>query len=427
MRKSFIRDVRAREVIDCRGYPTVQVDVVLEDGTVGRADVPSGLSTGKHEAVELRDGGPRYRGLGVRRAVSNVNEIIGPALVGRDVTRQRELDAFMAQELDGSEDKSKLGANAIVGVSLSIARAAAGARGVPLYKYIDANAHVLPVPLFNLINGGKHASNELEVQEFIIIPVGAESLAHALQIATEINFELRDLIVDKYGRIAVNVGDEGGFAPPMQGLREPLDYLAMAVKRAGYEQEIVYGLDCAANSFYDEGTERYHLAGEQLTREELIEKYRELLSIYPIVSIEDPLQEDDWEGFSQVTAALGIQIVGDDFFVTNPERLRRGIEAGAANALLLKVNQIGTLTEALDAAALAFRNGYGVQVSERSGETEDPMIADLVVGLNAGQIKTGAPVRGERTSKYNRLLVIEEKLGSQGRFAGRDFRQPVGV
>ncbi len=426
MKRFLIKGVKAREIIDCRGYPTVQVDVVLEDGTVGRADVPSGLSTGKHEAVELRDGGARYRGLGVRKAVSNVNEIIGPALVGRDVTRQRELDELMAQELDGSSNKSKLGANAIVGVSLAIARAAAMTLGIPLYRYIDANSHILPVPLFNLINGGKHASNELEIQEFIIMPVGAESFSHALQIATEVNLELKELIVDKYGKMAVNIGDEGGFVPPMKGLREPLDYLAMAVERAGYEQEIVYGLDCAASHFYSTETDRYHLAGEQLTREELIGQYKELLSSYPIVSIEDPLHEDDWEGFAKVTTALGIQIVGDDLFVTNPERLRRGLEAGAANALLWKVNQIGTLTEALDAAALAFRNGYGVQVSERSGETEDPIIADLTVGLNAGQIKTGAPVRGERTSKYNRLLQIEEELASQGRYAGQDFRQPVG-
>ncbi len=426
MSRFRIKRVRAREIIDCRGYPTVQVDVILEDDTLGRADVPSGLSTGKHEAVELRDGMARYRGLGVRKAVSNVNEIIGPALVGKDVTRQRELDELMAQELDGSSNKSKLGANAIVGVSLAIARAAAAALGTPLYKYINANAHVLPVPLFNLINGGKHASNDLEIQEFIIMPVGADSFAHALQIATEVNFELKELLVNKYGKIAVNIGDEGGFVPPMKGLREPLDYLAMAVERAGYEQEVVYGLDCAASHFYDPELDRYHLAGEQLTREELIDQYKELLSIYPIVSIEDPLHEDDWEGFAQMTAELDIQIVGDDLFTTNPERLRKGLETGAANALLWKVNQIGTLTEALDAAALAFRNGYGVQVSERSGETEDPIIADLVVGLNAGQIKTGAPVRGERTSKYNRLLLIEEQLGSQGRYAGRHFRQPVG-
>jgi len=426
MSRFRIKRVRAREIIDCRGYPTVQVDVILEDDTLGRADVPSGLSTGKHEAVELRDGMARYRGLGVRKAVSNVNEIIGPALVGKDVTRQRELDELMAQELDGSSNKSKLGANAIVGVSLAIARAAAAALGTPLYKYINANAHVLPVPLFNLINGGKHASNDLEIQEFIIMPVGADSFAHALQIATEVNFELKELLVNKYGKIAVNIGDEGGFVPPMKGLREPLDYLAMAVERAGYEQEVVYGLDCAASHFYDPELDRYHLVGEQLTREELIDQYKKLLSIYPIVSIEDPLHEDDWEGFAQMTAELDIQIVGDDLFTTNPERLRKGLETGAANALLWKVNQIGTLTEALDAAALAFRNGYGVQVSERSGETEDPIIADLVVGLNAGQIKTGAPVRGERTSKYNRLLLIEEQLGSQGRYAGRHFRQPVG-
>ncbi len=426
MNRFSISRVRAREIIDCRGFPTLQVDVLTDSGNMGRADVPCGRSTGRHEAVELRDGGKRYLGRGVHKAIANVNDVIGPALVGRDVTRQRELDEFMARDLDGTADKSKLGSNAIVGVSLAIARAAAAALGVPLYKYLDANAHILPTPLINLIGGGKLGSSDLEIQEFHIVPVGAESVGHALQIATETNEKLRELVLTKYGKMALNTGDEGGFMPPMRGMREPLECLARAVKRAGYEKHIAYALDCASTHFYDAQKGTYQLAGEHLTRKDMIAQYKELLKEFPIVSIEDPLQEDDWEGFAQVTAELGIQIVGDDFFVTNPKRLSKGIEMKAANALLWKVNQIGTLTEALDAAALAFRNGYGVQVSERSGETEDPIIADIVVGLNAGQIKTGAPVRGERTSKYNRLLQIEEELNGQGKFAGRNFHQPVG-
>jgi len=332
----------------------------------------------------------------------------------------------MAKDLDGTDDKSKLGANTIVGVSLAVARAAAAALGVPLYKYIDTNAHILPTPLINLIGGGKLGASDLEIQEFHVVPIGAESVGHALQMATEINEELRALILAKYGKMALNTGDEGGFMPPMRGLREPLEYIALAVKRAGYEKEVVYSLDCASTHFYDRKSATYQISGERVTRKDLIAQYKALLAEFPIVSMEDPLSEDDWDGFTQITAELGIQIVGDDLFVTNPERLRKGIELKAANALLWKVNQIGTLTEALEAATLAFRNGYGVQVSERSGETEDPIIADIVVGLNAGQIKTGAPVRGERTSKYNRLLQIEEELGTQGRYAGQNFRQPVG-
>ena len=426
MSRFLINQVKAREIIDCRGDPTLQVDVLTEAGVLGRADVPCGRSTGRHEAAELRDGDKRYHGRGVRKAVANVNDVIGPAILGRDVTRQRELDEFVVGELDGTANKSRLGANATVGVSLAIARAAAATVGIPLYKYIDANAHVLPLPMINLIGGGRLGSSDLEIQEFHIVPFGADNVAHALQMATEINFELSELLLAKYGRMALNTGDEGGFMPPMRGAREPLEYLARAVKRAEYEHDVGYGLDCAATHFYDTATDTYRLAGEHLARQDMIALYKDLLSEFPIVSIEDPLHEDDWEGFAQITAELGIQIVGDDLFVTNPERLCKGIELKAANALLWKVNQIGTLTEALDAAALAFRNGYGVQVSERSGETEDPIIADFVVGLNAGQIKTGAPVRGERTSKYNRLLQIEEELGSQAKYAGRDFRQPVG-
>lgn len=423
MTTTEIRSVHAREIIDCRGYPTVEVDVTLENGVMGRAGVPAGLSTGTHEAHEVRDGGERYRGLGVQTAVGSVNEMIAPALVGRDATHQRDLDAFMVQELDGTPDKSKLGSNAIVGVSLALARAAAAAAGKPLYRYLSPTAHVIPTPLFNLINGGQHASGDLEIQEFIIMPVGAENLRHALQICTEVMFELRDLIVAKYGKIAVNVGDEGGFAPPMTGVREPLGFIVEAVERAGYADLIVYGLDVAATHFYDSEEQTYRMAGKKMSRDDMIALYQELSSEYRLASVEDALHEDDFEGWAQLTAELPeVQWVGDDLFVTNPERLRKGIEAGAANAVLWKVNQIGTLTEALDVAELAYRHGYGVQVSERSGETEDPIIADLTVALNAGQIKTGAPVRGERTSKYNQLLRIEEELGDQAVYAGRNFR-----
>ena len=423
MTMTRIRSVHAREIIDCRGYPTVEVDVALESGVLGRAGVPAGLSTGTHEAHEVRDGGERYRGLGVRAAVRNINEVIAPALVGKDATLQRELDAFMCQELDGTPDKSKLGSNALVGVSLALAQAAAAAAGKPLYRYLNPAARVIPTPLFNLINGGKHASGDLEVQEFIIMPVGAENLSHALQICTEVMFELRDLIVAKYGKIAVNVGDEGGFVPPMTGVREPLDAIVQAVERAGYADLVLYGLDVAATHFYDPEEQVYQLAGEELSRDDMIALYKELCTDYQLVSVEDALYEDDFDGWAQLTAELPrVQWVGDDLFVTNPERVRKGIEMGAANAVLWKVNQIGTLTEAWDVAELAYRHGYGVQVSERSGETEDPIIADLTVALSAGQIKTGAPVRGERTSKYNQLLRIEEELGDQAVYAGRDFR-----
>lgn len=418
-----IRRIHAREIIDCRGYPTVEVDVELESGITGRAGVPAGLSTGIHEACELRDDEARYRGLGVETAVRNVNEVIAPALIGRDASRQRALDTCMCEELDGTPDKSNLGANAIVGVSMALARAAAAATGEPLFRHLNSNARVIPVPLFNLINGGKHASGDLEIQEFIIMPVGAEDLSHALQICTEVSFELRDLIVDKYGKIAVNIGDEGGFVPPMSGVREPLDALVEAVERAGYSDLIVYGMDAAASHFYEPEEEIYHLGGDRLTREDMIALYEDLCSDYQLASIEDALYEEDFEGWAQLTAALpDVQWVGDDLFVTNSDRLKRGIEMGAANALLWKINQIGTLTEALDVAEIAYRHGYGVQVSERSGETEDPIIADFTVALNAGQIKTGAPVRGERTSKYNQLLRIEEALGDQAVYAGRRFR-----
>jgi enolase len=406
-----IQSVHAREIIDCRGIPTLEVDVLLENGITGRAAVPAGRSTGVHEAFEMRDGEKRYGGMGVRKAVKNVNEIIAPALVGMDTTRQRELDSFMCHDLDKTPDKSGLGANGIIGVSLALARAGAAACGLPLYRYINNHSYVIPVPLFNLINGGKHASGDLEIQEFAIFPIGAKNISHSLQIATETMDELAKILVKKYGKFAINCGDEGGFVPPMKGIVEPLDAIVEAVDRAGYSALVVYGLDCASTHFYDAETKLYHLAGEKLDRDKMIMMYKELCKSYKLVSIEDALDEDDFEGWAQLTSELDIQLVGDDLFTTNPDRLLKGIKAGAANALLWKVNQIGTLSEALDAAELAFKNGYSVQVSERSGETEDDIISDLAVALNAGQIKTGAPVRGERTSKYNRLIRIEEELG----------------
>ena len=422
-----IASIGAREVLDCRGLPTVQVDVVVGRGVLGRADVPAGRSTGSYEAHELRDGGTRFGGFGVRRAVANVNERIAPALVGHDAAPQRALDAALL-ELDGTDNKSALGANAILGVSLAAARAAAAAHGLPLYRYVNANAHLLPVPQVNLINGGLHASNDLDFQEFIIIPSGAESMLHALQISTEVNLHLGEILLQRFGKAALNTGDEGGYAPAITEPAEALDYLREAVARAGYDDVITYGLDCAATHLYDAGTGTYEVAGKRYDRPAMIELYLGLIERYGIVTIEDPLHEDDFEGFAELTEASGIQIVADDLFVTNSDRLRSGIDAGAANALLWKVNQIGTLSEALDAADLAFRHGYGVVVSERSGETEDPIIADLSVALNCGQIKTGAPVRGERTAKYNRLLAIAEELGTTARYPSRTApaAQPTG-
>lgn len=422
MRDFRITHVDAHEILDCRGNPTVQVELAVGD-VMTRADVPSGKSTGAYEAKELRDGGERYSGMGVRNAVRNVVEEIAPRVIGMDVTGQRRLDHALI-ELDGTDDKSRLGANAILGVSLAAARAAAAVVGVPLYRYVDPNAHVLPVPLVNLINGGEHASNDLDFQEFCIFPVGAETFSEAMEISHAVNRRLQDIIVDNYGKIAANVGDEGGFAPPIVNVREAMDRLVQAVEQSGHADKISYGLDCAATHLYEPETKTYRLEGNRLSSAELIQFYKDLLAQYPIVTIEDPLDENDIEGFVQATNELDVQIVGDDFFCTNPSRIRERARKGAANALLWKVNQIGTLSEALDAADLAFRNDYGVMVSERSGETDDDLIADLVVGLNAGQIKTGAPVRGERTSKYNLLLRIEKELGSTGRYAGHDFKVP---
>ena len=419
-----ITGIKAREIIDCRGTPTVQVDVWVNGALHGRADVPSGRSTGSYEAYEMRDGGSRYGGFGVSRAVENVNTIIAQALLHRDVTEQRAIDMDLVA-LDGTRNKERLGANAILGVSLAVARAAASSLGVPLYRYLNSEAHVLPVPMMNLVNGGKLSSNDLCFQEFIMMPVGAQSFTEALRITAEVNAILRPMTAERYGKLAINVGDEGGVVPPIVSVREALDLLAEAVHRSGYEEKIVYALDCAATHLYNPKKHTYEFEGVELTRDQTIQFFKDLVAEYPIVSIEDPLQEDDFEGFAELTAAVNIQIVGDDLFVTNKERLAQGIAMNAANSVLWKVNQIGTLTEAMETATMAFRNGYGVCVSERSGETEDPMIADLVVALNGGQIKTGAPVRSERTAKYNRLLQIEEELGSAATYAGKAFRRPV--
>jgi len=416
-----ITDLDATEILDCRGDPTVRVTLTLAGGISAQADVPAGRSTGRYEAVELRDGGKRYAGRGVQRAVAHVRGPIRSHLVGRELADQQALDDEL-NALDGSANKSRLGANAVLGVSLAAARANAKAAGLVLYRHLNTEGHVLPVPLVNLINGGQHASNDLDFQEFCIFPTGAASFAEAMEISHAVNQELRAIIIDNYGKIAANVGDEGGFAPPIVDAREALDRLVEAVERAGVANQVAYGLDCAATHLYNNNDGSYRLAGERFSTQELLEFYRGLIRDYAIVTIEDPFSEDDIEGFIAATAELGIQIVGDDFFCTNPARIRERAARGAANALLWKVNQIGTLSEALDAAETAFRANFTVMVSERSGDTEDPIIADLAVALNAGQIKTGAPVRGERTAKYNRLLEIERELGSQARYAGKDFR-----
>lgn len=371
----------------------------------------------------MRDNEKRYNGLGVTKAVKNIHEIIAPALIGMDVTEQRKIDYKMI-ELDGTKNKENLGGNAIIAVSLACARAAANATSLPLYRYINPNAHVLPVPLLNLINGGKLTSNDLDIQEVCIFPIGANSFKEAMEIGYAVNEKLRIIIIDNYGKIAANVGDEGGFAPPIIKVREAMDHLVHAVELSGFADKIVYGFDSAASHFYNKEAKLYSLEGNKLTTSEMINYYKDLIKTYPIATIEDPLDENDVEGFIQATKELGIQIVGDDFFCTNPDLIKERSKMGGANALLWKFNQIGSLSEALDAAQIAFRNNMGVMVSERSGETEDSILADFTVGLNAGQIKTGAGVRSERTSKYNRLLQIEEELGSAAKYAGRDFKIP---
>ena len=419
-----ISSVYAREILDSRGNPTVEVEVTTLGGGFGRAAAPAGASKGVHEALELRDGGKRYHGKGVSKAIKNILEIIAPEILGMDSRRQKEVDYKMI-ELDGTKNKSKLGANAILAVSLAVAKAAANTYGMPLFQYLGGSrACILPTPLMNILNGGKHAGNELSIQEFMVVPVGADTFRDALRIGAEVYHELKIFLKDKYGRNAINVGDEGGFAPPMKNTREALDALVASIKNAGYDAgtDVLIALDAAASSFYDAKKEAYYIDGKYLNREQLLELYKEIVNEYPIISIEDPFHEEDYEGFTLITKELGdrIQIVGDDLFVTNMERLKKGIDLGAANALLLKVNQIGTLTEALEAADLAFKNNYKVVVSHRSGETEDVTIAHIAVALNCGQIKTGAPARGERTAKYNELLRIEDYLGYSAKYMGSE-------
>ena len=410
--------VGAREILDSRGNPTVEVEVALHDGTIGRASVPSGASTGQFEAVELRDGGERYGGKGVRGAVAAVNGTISAALVGFEVDDQRAIDhALLA--LDGTPNKAKLGANAILGVSLAAARAAAESCRLPLFRYVGGpNAHVLPVPMLNILNGGAHADTEVDIQEFMIAPIGAGSFSEALRQGTEVYHALKSVL--KAEGFGTGLGDEGGFAPSLSSNRAALDLIAKAVETTGLSlgADIALAVDVAASEFHNDGA--YAFEGASKSAAQMSDYYAELVSAYPIVSIEDPLDEEDWEGWVAVTEALGdkVQIVGDDLFVTNVERLERGLIEGAANALLVKVNQIGTLTETLDSAELAHRHGFACMMSHRSGETEDTTIADLAVATNCGQIKTGAPARSERVAKYNQLLRIEELLGTAATYAG---------
>ena len=418
---SYIADIHAREILDSRGNPTVEVEIALDDGSWGRAAVPSGASTGAFEAVELRDAGTaRYMGKGVLQAVSNVNEIIRPELEGMDATDQRSIDATLV-ELDGTPNKARLGANAILGVSLAVARAAAMSTELTLYSYIGgANAHELPVPMMNVLNGGAHADNNVDLQEFMVMPVGASSFSEGLRMCGEIYHTLKG-VLQKRG-LATAVGDEGGFAPNLGSNAEALDLLVEAVGAAGYSlgDQIVFALDPASTEFYSGGV--YKLAGEgrQLTSAEMVDFYADLVERYPIASIEDGMAEEDWDGWKLLTDRLGatVQIVGDDLFVTNTERLARGIEMGVANAILIKVNQIGSLTETLDCIEMAKRAGYACVISHRSGETEDTTLADLAVATNAGQIKSGAPARTDRVAKYNQLLRIEEMLGEVARYPG---------
>lgn len=410
--------VGAREILDSRGNPTVEVEVALDDGTIGRAAVPSGASTGAFEAVELRDGGDRYVGKGVLNAVAGVNDKIGPALVGFDADDQRALDQAMI-DLDGTDNKAKLGANAILGVSLAAAKAAADSARLPLFRYVGGpNAHVLPVPMLNILNGGSHADSNVDVQEFMIAPVGAPTFSEALRMGAEVYHSLKS-VLNKQG-LSTGLGDEGGFAPNLDSNRAALELISTAVEGAGLKvgTDIAFALDVAASEFFADGT--YAFEGQQKTAEEMSAYYAELVAAFPIVSIEDPLDEDDWAGWTTLTENLGddVQIVGDDLFVTNVERLTRGIAEGAANALLVKVNQIGSLTETLDSVDLAHRHGFSCMMSHRSGETEDTTIADLAVATNCGQIKTGAPARSDRVAKYNQLLRIEEALGSSAVYAG---------
>ncbi|OEF97853.1 phosphopyruvate hydratase [Desulfuribacillus alkaliarsenatis] len=417
---SIIYDVYAREVLDSRGNPTVEVEVELESGHVGRAIVPSGASTGAYEAVELRDGGDRYLGKGVQQAVDNVNEVIAPELIGEDAFDQVGIDQLLI-ELDGTPNKAKLGANAILGISMAVARAAAEYQGVPLYTYLGGfNARQLPVPMMNILNGGEHADNNVDIQEFMVMPVGAEDFREALRMGAEIFHSLKAVLKAK--GLSTSVGDEGGFAPSLSSNEEALTVIMEAIEKAGYKpgEEICLALDVAATELYKDG--KYHLEGEGVskTASEMIDFYEQLADKYPIISIEDGLSEDDWDGWKELTDRLGgkVQLVGDDLFVTNTERLERGINEGIGNSILIKVNQIGTLTETFEAIEMAKRAGFTSVISHRSGESEDTIIADIAVATNAGQIKTGAPSRTDRVAKYNQLLRIEDQLDYTAAYPG---------
>jgi enolase len=417
---ALIDAIHAREILDSRGNPTVEVEVLLSDGQIGRAAVPSGASTGEHEAVELRDGDKgRYLGKGVQKAVDAVIDQIAPALIGFDATDQRSIDQAML-DLDGTPNKGKLGANAILGVSLAVANAAAASADLPLYKYLGGpNAHVLPVPLMNILNGGSHADSDVDIQEFMIVPIGAETFSEGLRWGVEVYHNLKSVLQAK--GLSTGLGDEGGFAPNLPSNRAALDLIQEAIKNAGYTpgKDIALALDVASSEFFKDGA--YQFEGKALSATEMSAYYAELVADYPLVSIEDPLDENDWDGWKTLTDSIGdkVQLVGDDLFVTNPAILQRGIDTRTANSLLVKVNQIGSLTETLDAVSLAQRAGYTTITSHRSGETEDTTIADISVATNAGQIKTGAPARSERVAKYNQLLRIEEELDDAARYAGR--------
>ena len=416
---SKIKAVNAREILDSRGNPTIEVEVVLEDKSIGRAAVPSGASTGAFEAAELRDGGSRYLGKGVTSAVKNVIEKITPVVIGMSATDQRAIDQKMIS-LDGTKNKSVLGANAILGVSLATARAASVSANQSLFAYLGGSkAKTLPVPMMNILNGGAHADTNVDIQEFMIAPIGADSFKESLRWGAEIYHSLKSVLKKK--GLATSIGDEGGFAPNLESNRAALDLILVAIEGAGFKvgSQIALAMDVAATEFFNEG--KYEFEGKSLTSDQMITYYSDLVSNYPLVSIEDPLDEDDWSGWAKLTTELGekIQIVGDDLFVTNPERLAKGIESKTANALLVKVNQIGTLTETIDAVNMAHENNYKSMMSHRSGETEDTTIADLAVALNCGQIKTGAPARSERVAKYNQLLRIEEELAADAVYAGR--------
>jgi enolase len=426
LKKSLIEKVQAREILDCRGNPTIQVDVITEDGARGRADAPAGRSRGKYEAFEIRDGNKRYQGLGVRKAVTNVNSEVASLLKGIEVTEQRTIDYSMI-DYDGTEDKSKLGGNVMVATSWAVAKAAANSLCLPLYRYLGGiNSYVLPVPMFLYICGGKLAATDFDFQEFNAMPIGAKTFAEAMQMGSEVYHTLGAMLAKKYGKYSLNTGDEGSFSPPgVDDPREAYEIILKAIEEEGYQDCFVLANDIAATHMYDEKTKKYSYRGKMVSKEQLMDLYAEFVKAYPLQSIEDPFFEDDFEAHAELTRRTGIQIVGDDTFVSNLKRLTKAVRMQAGNCVLLKVNQIGTITEALETASFAFKNRYGVLVSERSGQTEDTWLADLTVAINAGQIKNGAPARSERVAQFNRLLIIEEELGEAAKYAGREYRTPV--